>query len=78
MVRIWSGFGRAHSQPGKYNYIIFFSIFFLRRRIFSRHKCIFAAFGQLLRESGQFECWDGDMKRKGMCGYDGNVGVLCM
>ena len=25
----------------------------------------YAAFGQLLRESGQFECWDGDGKRNG-------------
>ena len=23
---------------------------------------LYAAFGQLLRESGQFECWDGDGK----------------
>ena len=38
---------------------------------------LFAAFGQLiLRESGQFECWDGDGKRVG--GHDGNVGVLCV
>ena len=46
--------------------IIFFSIFVLRLRLFSRHKCrLYAEFGQLLRESGQFECWDGDGKRKG-------------
>ena len=25
-----------------------------------------------LRESGQFECWDGDGKRKELGGYDGN------
>ena len=36
-----------------------------------------AAFGQLVRESGQFE-WDGDGKRKGFGGYDGKVGVLCV
>ena len=48
-------------------------IFFLRLRICSRHKCRFyAEFGQLLRESGQFECWDGDGKRKELVGYDGN------
>ena len=46
--------------------IIFFSIFFLRPRIFSRHKCRFYS------ESGQLEFWDGDGKRKGACGYDGN------
>ena len=45
--------------------IVLFSIFF-RQRILSCHKCRFyAALGQLLRESGQFECWDGDGKRKG-------------
>ena len=33
--------------------IIFFSIFFLRLRIFSRHKwCFYSACGQLLRDSG--------------------------
>ena len=48
-------------------------IFFLRLRICSRHKCHFyAEFGQLLRESGQFERWDGDGKRKELGGYDGN------
>ena len=53
--------------------IIFFSIFVLRLRICSRHKCRFyAECGQLLRESGQFECWDGDGKRKELGGYDGN------
>ena len=26
---------------------------------------LYASFGQFLRESGQFECWDGDGKRKG-------------
>ena len=26
---------------------------------------LYAAFGQLLRECGQFEYWDGDGKRKG-------------
>ena len=26
---------------------------------------LYAAFGQLLLESGQFECWDGDGKMKG-------------
>ena len=31
----------------------------------------YAEFGQLLRESGQFECWDGDGKRKELGGYDG-------
>ena len=63
--------------------IIFFSIFFLRRRIFSCNKCIlYAAFGRLLRESGQFGCCDGDAERtgkgKGVCGHNGKVGVLCM
>ena len=44
--------------------IIFFSIFFLRLIIFGRHQCRFYGdVGQLLRESGQFECWDGDVKR---------------
>ena len=56
--------------------IIFFSIFF-RRRI-----CPFyAEFGQLLRESGQFECWDGDEKRKGAWRIDGNekgCSVVCV
>ena len=53
--------------------IIFFSIFFLRLRICSRHKCRFyPEFGQLLHESGEFECWDGDGKRKELGGYDGN------
>ena len=53
--------------------IIFFSIFVLRLRICSRHKCRFyAECGQLLRESGQLECWDGDGKRKELGGYDGN------
>ena len=54
--------------------IIFFPIFFLRLRILcSRHKCRFyAEIGLLLRESGQFEWWDGDGKRKELGGYDGN------
>ena len=55
--------------------IIFFSIFVLRLKIIlcSRHKCrCYAECGQLLRESGQFECWDGDGKRRELGGYDGN------
>ena len=45
---------------------MFFSIFFLKWRIFNRHACLFCvAFGQLQRESGQFECWDGDGRRHG-------------
>ena len=44
--------------------IIFFSIFLVSLRIFSRHKCRFyAEFGQLLHESGHFECWDDYGKR---------------
>ena len=63
--------------------IIFFSIFVLRLRIScSRHKCRFyAECGQLLRESGQFECWDGDGKMKELGGYmmeTRNVGLLCV
>ena len=54
--------------------IIFFSIFVLR---LSRHKCRFyAECGQLLRESGQCECWDGDAKRKEL--GTRNVGLLCV
>ena len=50
----------------------------MRLRICSRHKCRFyAEFGQLLRESGQFECWDGDGKRKELGGYDAND-VCCV
>ena len=53
--------------------IIFYSIFFLRLRICSRHKCRFhAEFGQSLRDSGQFECWECDGERKELGGYDGN------
>ena len=62
--------------------IIYFSIFFLRRRIFSRHKCRFfyAAFGQLLRESWQFECWYYDGKRRSLADMieTRTVGVLCV
>ena len=62
--------------------IIFLSIFFLGLRIFSRHKCSFyAEFGHLLRESGQFECWDGDEERYGAWRYDGNEkgrSVMCV
>ena len=39
---------------------------------------LYAAFGQLLHGSGPFECWDVDGKRKGVGGYDGKVGVLCV
>ena len=38
----------------------------------------YAAFGQLQRDSGQFECWDGDGEEKGVCGQYGKVGVLCV
>ena len=51
--------------------IIFFSILFLRLRICRRHTYRFyEEFGQ--HESGQFECWDGDGKRKELGGYDGH------
>ena len=61
--------------------IIFLSTFFLSRRKYSRHKCRFyAVFGQLLHESGQFECWDGDAKRKGAWRMmeTRKVGLLCV
>ena len=62
--------------------IIFFSIFFLWLRIFSRHKCrLYAEIGQLLHESGQFECWDGDGKRKGawrICGNEKGSVECCV
>ena len=32
----------------------------------------YAECGQLLRESGQFECWDGEGKRNELGGYDAN------
>ena len=61
--------------------IIFFSIFVLRLRICSRHKCRFyAECGQLLRESGQFECWDGEGKGRSLADMmeTRNVGLLCV
>ena len=51
--------------------IILFSIFVLRLR--KRYVvAINVVFMQLLRESWQFECWDGDGKREDLGGYDGN------
>ena len=41
----------------------------------------YAAFGQLLRESWQFECWDYDGKRRELGGYDRNENgwsVVCV
>ena len=58
--------------------IIFFSIFFLRLRIFSRQKCRFyAECGQLLRESWQFECWEEEGSMADVVEMR-KVGVLCV
>ncbi len=60
-------------------YIIFISIYSFWGGEYLVDINIFnGAFGQLLRERGQFECWDADEKRKGVGGYDGKVGVLCV
>ena len=64
--------------------IIFFSIFFYRLRIFSRHrpKCRFyAAFGQLLRESGQLNVGTVTGRGRELGGYEGKVkgwSVVCV
>ena len=57
-----SGYGPVLDGPiiEPVNIYYFLLYFLFEADNFIRHKCLLYAFGQLLRESGQFECWDGD------------------